>query len=74
MDEGKSAMEVTLNCRDEDRVVCYDEAGALVCAGAWYSDKVMDFMLDPPRSRFRAGRTDGWTVKVRRMRPDENHA
>ena len=41
---------------------------------ALYSDKVMDFLLDPHRSRFRAGRTDERTVKVRRMRPDENHA
>lgn len=67
MREGKSAMEASLMCEDTDTVICEESDGRRACRGAWYSDQVMTWLLDPPRSRFAVHREDERTVRIRRM-------
>lgn len=64
--EGLSAFAAVMECRDEDAVVCASEDGRRAAHGKWYEDKVMGFLLDRPRSRFRLER-EGTRVTITRM-------
>lgn len=66
---GMSALELTMHCGDGDTVRCLDEDGRSVCAGPWYSDRVMAFLNDPPRARYVMER-EGNTVTARRIKKE----
>lgn len=67
MSEYKSALTVTMECTDEDTVLCFGEEGKLEARGPWYCDRVMCWLLDKPRSRYIAKRKDCTTVEVTRL-------